>query len=120
MKMELTMDLPPSVNSLWRIGSNRKLYRSPDYQVWRKAVMWQLSVQAKFNQVDVPYKLTIRAVRPDKRKRDLDNIIKALSDILESSGIIKNDSLAQHIDIAWVEEGPPCWIEIQTMDEIHG
>ena len=49
-----------------------------------------------------------------------DNIIKALSDILESAAIIKNDSLAQHIDIAWVEEGPACSVTIQTMDEIDG
>jgi len=120
MKIELTMDLPPSVNRLWRVGPNKKFYRAPEYQEWRKLTMWQLSVQAKFVMIDQPYKLTIRAVKPDKRKRDLDNIIKALSDILESAAIIKNDSLAQHIDIAWVEEGPACSVTIQTMDEIDG
>lgn len=120
MEIKLTMDLPPSVNRLWRVGANKKMYRSPEYQSWRNVVMWQLSIQAKFVQVDTPYKLTIRAVRPDKRKRDLDNIIKALSDILESAGIVKNDSLAHHIDIAWIDDGPPCSIMIQTMDSLDG
>jgi Holliday junction resolvase RusA-like endonuclease len=55
-------------------------------------------------------------VKPDKRHRDLDNAIKALSDILESSGVIENDKLCQHLEMKWVKDGPPCLVIIQEMN----
>lgn len=117
MIIQAYVDFPPSVNRLWRIGPNKKMYRSAEYTKWRQTAMWQVAQQAKFHCIDTEYKLTIRAAKPDKRKRDLDNLIKALSDVLESAGVIKNDSLAQQIDIAWSDEHSPCFIQIETIGD---
>ena len=119
MKIEIEMDLPPSVNNLYRLGKGN-VYRSPKYVNWRNATLWSVSLQAQFRKISTEYKLTIRVVKPDKRKRDLDNILKALSDILESAGVIENDHFCQHIDLAWVKEGPPCYIVIESMGEDDG
>lgn len=49
----------------------------------------------------VPVGMTIRACPPDKRRRDLDNIVKPLGDLLEHSGVLKNDSLIHELGACW-------------------
>ena len=58
------------------------------------------------------FDLVIRAKRPDKRKRDLDNILKALSDILVKCGVVEDDHLCESIHICWTTSGDPCEVEI--------
>ena len=36
---------------------------------------------------------------PDRRRRDLDNVQKAIFDALEQAGVYENDSQIDHIDI---------------------
>ena len=80
--------------------------------------MWEIRSQTK-SKVTGPYKLTILAVRPDKRRRDLGNLEKAVSDILVSVGIIEDDSLCEWLEIKWVQEGPPCAVHVETIGEIY-
>ena len=49
----------------------------------------------------VPVGMIIRACPPDKRRRDLDNIVKPLCDLLEHSGVLKNDSLIHELGACW-------------------
>jgi len=87
---------------------------------WRKLSMWQLAAQTKGKKVVGAYKLTILAVRPDKRKRDLGNLEKAISDILVSQNIIEDDSLCEWLEAKWVESGPQCRIIIELLEELNG
>lgn len=48
-----------------------------------------------------PYALKIVLNPPDGRRRDLGNYEKALSDFLQSSGIVQNDNLCQDLHIVW-------------------
>lgn len=48
-----------------------------------------------------PYALKIILNPPDGRRRDLGNYDKALSDFLQSSGIVQNDNLCQDLHIVW-------------------
>jgi crossover junction endodeoxyribonuclease RusA len=82
--------------------------------------MWQLAGQAKGKKVEGPYKLTILAVKPDKRKRDLGNLEKAISDILVSQGIVEDDSLCEWIVARWVDKGPECQIIIEQIEDTNG
>lgn len=85
---------------------------------WRKLAMWQIAGQAKGNKVLGAYKLTILAVRPDKRKRDLGNLEKAVSDILVSQNIVEDDSFCEWLEAKWVESGPQCKIIIESLEEL--
>ena len=107
------MDFPPSVNRLWRTSKNGLMYRSKEYTDWRKKTAWELSIQAKFKQVSGAYKITVKAVRPDKRRRDLDNLIKSISDVLVAAGVIEDDSLCEHLVMMWVSEGPACHVMVE-------
>ena len=112
-KLELTLDFPPSVNRLWRVSKAGGMYRSKQYTDWRKKALWDAAVQAKFKKITGSYKITVKAKRPDKRKRDLDNLIKALSDVLTSAGVIEDDSLCEHLVMMWVTDGPDCHILLE-------
>lgn len=112
-KVELILDFPPSVNRLWRISKTGGMYKSKEYSDWRKKALWDAAIQAKFQKLTGSYKLTVKAVRPDNRKRDLDNLIKAVSDVLETSGVIENDHFCEHLEMMWVKEGPACHITIE-------
>lgn len=113
--MELILPLPPSMNRLWRTGKGGAVYRSPKYEAWRVPAMWQASVQAKGIKFEGSYKLTLLAVRPDKRKRDLDNLFKAASDCLVAAGIV-DDSKCEWLEGRWVKEGPQCTLVIEEIN----
>lgn len=73
-------------------------------------------MQAKGKQVKGPYKLTVFVVRPDKRKRDLDNLFKAASDVLVEMQVIEGDHLCEWVEARWVESGPECEVIVESMD----
>lgn len=113
----LVLPFPPSVNRLWRAAKDGKVYRSAKYMEWRKLAMWQIAGQAKGRKHLGAYKLTILAVRPDKRRRDLGNLEKGVSDILVSQNIVEDDSLCEWLEIKWVESGPQCKIIIEAIGD---
>jgi len=112
--IKFVLDFPPSVNRLWRTTSTGGMYRSPKYTAWRKVAMMQAKIQARGKQVLEPYKLTLEVVRPDKRKRDLDNLLKAVSDCLVSVGII-DDSQCEHLEAKWVHNEHSCTVTIERI-----
>ena len=79
--------------------------------------MWQIAGQSKGKKIEGPYKLTILAVKPDKRKRDLGNLEKAISDILVSQNIVEDDCLCEWIVARWVDKGPECRVIIERIED---
>lgn len=59
------------------------------------------------------YKLTIQARRPDKRRRDLDNLIKPVSDLLADIGVIADDCHCEMITARWVTSGKPFTVRVE-------
>ena len=114
--IKIILALPPSVNSLWRTTSTGRMYSSPKYATWKKTAVLNAKLQSGRKKIDGPYKLTLEAVRPDKRKRDLDNLIKSASDCLVQAGII-DDSKCEHIEARWVQSENPCTITVQEIDK---
>jgi crossover junction endodeoxyribonuclease RusA len=57
--------------------------------------------------------LEIVAVKPDKRRRDLGNLEKAVSDLLQHMKIIEDDCLCQKITMEWAKSGPECLITVR-------
>jgi len=103
--IELTLPDPPSVNSTWR-DVNGRVILSKRYRDWileaGRAVAAQLPAQAPLKH----YRLWIDATPPDRRARDLDNLIKPTSDLLKRAGVIEDDSKARAIIAMWAVEPP--------------
>ena len=86
---------PISTNELF-IAIGKRRVKSARYSKWlRDAAV--LMLEQKPRSVEGPYALTIRV--PVKWRGDLDNAAKAVSDFLQSQGVITNDRLAQRIVI---------------------
>ena len=66
------------------------------------------------------YKLVVCVRRPDKRRRDIDNVAtKALNDLLQKADVVEDDCLCQMLLCAWVDDGPDTLISICSEGDEH-
>lgn len=103
--------LPPSKNDL-RDRTDTGIARSKKYKSWVKNAGKEMMVQ-RVRGIKGPYKLTIQAVRPDKRRRDLGNILEATEDLLTTMHVIEDDSLSELITMRWVTIGEGVTIRVE-------
>ena len=95
------------------------MLRSREYTVWRKEASWAIAVQSRGYHIAGPFKMTLLVVPPDKRHRDIDNLLKASLDAVAASGLIENDRHCRWIEARWVEDGAPCTIILEQIGEQH-
>lgn len=100
-------DMPPSANAMRSsfIKDGKVVStKSKTYAAWKTAAAWEIATAGK-RKVTGPYRLHIAAQRDwrSKRARDIDNIIKPVSDALVASGLIKDDSLAEEVSAKWAD-----------------
>lgn len=99
----IQLPLPPSVNNLF-VNAGKRRVKSARYTEWLKAAGWELQAQ-KPAKVSGTFRFTMVAYRPDRRRRDLDNLIKPVLDLLKTHGVIEDDHLTQSIHATWAD-GP--------------
>ena len=98
----IDLPLPPSVNRLWR--SNRgRVHRAPRYLSWLKAAGWELVTQRP-ERLAGSVRVNISAGRPDRRRRDVDNLGKALLDLLTKHEVIQDESCVVSITCGWDDD----------------
>jgi crossover junction endodeoxyribonuclease RusA len=86
--LETELPYPPSVNHYWRYARGR-FYISPAGHSYRDAVAAALFGCQKLSG---PVALEIEVYPPDRRRRDLDNILKSILDALEYAGAFDDDA----------------------------
>lgn len=101
--IELMLPWPPSVNNYWRMWRNRMVI-STDGRKYRKAVWEQVIQQALGKKVRNRAVVTIQAFRPDHRRRDLDNLLKAVLDALTAAEVWDDDSQVADLRIYWAPD----------------
>lgn len=99
----LTLPYPPTVNGLWVPIARGKLVKSAAYRTWITLAGWEAKA-SKPDKIKGPYKISLTVVPPDRRRRDADNILKAVSDLLVSLHIIEDDSLCRELHVYWNAE----------------
>jgi Holliday junction resolvase RusA-like endonuclease len=94
--------------------SNGIHHKSARYRKWEEEAYAALLQQRPWPRLTGPVEIAVTYGRPDKRKRDLDNLMKATLDFLRAPNvkIIQDDSLVQRITIAWGDE-PGAAIEVR-------
>ncbi len=100
---ELVLPWPPSVNHYWLLKRNGGRYISDAGRDFRNSV-WAIARAKRCTTMNGRVAVSVRASPPDKRKRDLDNILKALLDALQYVGLINDDSNIDDLHI--VREEP--------------
>jgi len=101
--IEFTLPWPPSVNRYWRTFQGRMII-SQEGRAYREAVGEQIILQKAVCHFTGPLIVVIEAYRPDKRKRDLDNLLKATLDGLTHAGVYNDDSQIVDLRIFWANE----------------
>lgn len=101
--IELTLPWPPTVNTYWRMFQNRMIISAAGRK-YRQAVAEQVLIQRAAKHLTGKVKVTIEAWRPDSRKRDLDNLLKAVLDGLKHAGVYEDDSLIVDLRIYWAAD----------------
>jgi len=113
--IQLTLPLAPSVNALWRITGSR-MYKTKVYKDWLEEAGWMVKKQNK-QTIDGEYALHVRAKKTNRR-RDLDNILKATSDLLVHLHIVEDDSQCVALAAEWAKEASePMVVTIYSMSD---
>jgi len=102
---EVTLPWPPSVNNYWRhkvTGRLATVYVSAEGKAYREAVndlVMEAAMVQRYLKAVGPVRVVIEAFPPDRRKRDLDNILKSLLDSLTHAGVWEDDSQIEDLRI---------------------
>ncbi|MCC7407526.1 MAG: RusA family crossover junction endodeoxyribonuclease [Phycisphaeraceae bacterium] len=88
--LEVELPFPPSVNHYWRHFRGRMVISEQGrrYRETVRIALAAMNVRPAKGCVAV----RVEAFPPDRRRRDLDNLLKALCDALEHGGAFLNDS----------------------------
>jgi crossover junction endodeoxyribonuclease RusA len=104
--ISLSLPYPPTTNNLYRNTGGRGRVKTEHYKAWLNEAGWLVKAQRP---APLPgrYRLSLVATAPDARRRDVDNLLKPVSDLLKACGVIEEDSLAKSVFAEWSDE-PPC------------
>lgn len=96
---EIELPWPPSVNAYWRTpkGAGRPII-SERGREYRTRVI-DLIYQARLPKLTGELRCEIEAFPPDRRKHDLDNLLKATLDALAHGGLYADDSQIKRLVI---------------------
>lgn len=112
----ITLPFPPSTNAIWR--NNRRTHKSPRYKAWLRVAKNAIHAQQP-KQVKGPISVDFRIERPDRRRRDLDNFLKAALDVLTQCAVIEDDYLVEDLRAAWAGPGKEIHITIRPSMSNH-
>jgi len=111
---------PPSVNHYYKLvpTGNGKwgmivCKKGKEHQVKTWAICKQNGIRPTDKKLAVHFVVT----RPDKRRRDLSNLLKCLEDSLTKGGMWHDDSQIIDLRITWVNEHPEEFMTIEVGDE---
>ena len=105
----ITLPWPPSVNHYWRKWRNRMVISREGRDYRRRVERLCAAPAGKFgngsgNKKPPRIALCMDAFPPDRRRRDLDNLLKSTQDSLAHAGVYDDDSL---IDLLFVQRREP-------------
>jgi len=113
--IRIELPYPPTANNLFK-NAGRSRVKTLAYNAWIKLASTQIKDSHRLGVGH--YSIAIALKRPDNRRRDIANCEKAVSDLLVSHGVIKDDSLCERLTMAW-DSGiqADCVVIIQEANE---
>lgn len=96
--IELSLPYPPSVNHYWRRAGSRTIV-SAQGRRFRRQVAAELAF-AHVRRFDGRVAVRVVVHPPDRRRRDLDNVLKALLDALaQPGGVYRDDAQIDALEV---------------------
>ncbi|MDW8032814.1 MAG: RusA family crossover junction endodeoxyribonuclease [Aquificaceae bacterium] len=84
------LPVPKSNRYIRRRGG--KVFKPPRVKNWEVRALWEIREQYSGEPLGGKLSVYVELLLPNHRRRDIDNMLKSLWDILEKGGVIKNDS----------------------------
>jgi crossover junction endodeoxyribonuclease RusA len=111
----IDLPFPPSTNNLF-INLKRGRMRSQKYEDWIQEAGYKLNAQ-KPSKTLGKVELFMTFCAPDKRKRDVSNLIKPIEDLLVKHGIIEADdsSIVRGVHASWSEAVDGCRVTVERV-----
>ena len=81
---------PPSVNHIYSRTKKGGVMLNPKAREYREEVIY--TIGKGHTTLNGSLRVVVDAYMPDKRKRDIDNIMKSLGDAMTHAGVWKDDS----------------------------
>lgn len=121
----VVLPYPPSTNTLFRNVPGRGRVKTKAYKTWQNAAGWEVRRSLISSSAVFPlpgrHSLKLELVKPDRRKRDISNAIKAVEDILVEYGVIEDDSLVHEIHVLQLPASEAdfagCRVTVESMAE---
>lgn len=95
--IELHLTLPPSANKLWKPVAKGRMIRTPAYTRWLDTAGWECNAQRQ-RPIPEPYVLTIKV--PEAFKGDIDNVVKATSDLMHHQCLVLDDKHMRELHVS--------------------
>jgi len=89
-KINLTIPFPPSVNTYWGFKGSRRFLTSRA-KVFKSAVAAEFMRSGHEGFGNARLAVTIKLYPPDRRVRDIDNVVKSTLDALCQAGVFADD-----------------------------
>ena len=117
--MIFNLAYPPSVNTLYFTGFDKKRHLSKKGRAYKKNLYGDVLEQhGIFKPLTGPLSAIIKVWVPDKRKRDLDNTFKIILDSLKDANVFIDDDQIVEIHGYKLEKvkGGKCEVEILSKE----
>ena len=120
MILRLTAPIPSKKNSRLVVGRGRGRalnIPSAQYREWHKANLGSVRAQLAAQEIPAaPLELRLRIYLADRRRRDLDNALSSVLDLLVDAGALKDDSWAvvprMQVEAELASEEPSAVVEL--------
>lgn len=102
MILQIDLPYPPSVNHYW--GTRGKMrYLTDKAKAFRRATRVEFMLTRHQGFGDARLSISIDLHAPDRRVRDIDNVLKSVLDSLCHAGVFTDDS---QVDVLFVRRAP--------------
>ena len=121
MKILLKGEVVPKKNSRIMNTKTKRSFPNPRYVEWHDYAILQVRSQLQGWTAPEPCSFTVHFFHDSKRRRDSDNSMSSLLDMLKDNGTIRDDcwEIVRHIEIFndFDKGNPRCEIEIEKYEE---
>ena len=114
--MIVDLPYPPTVNHYW-LASGHRRYIGPAGQRFRKDAYYLIKAAQRAHKPAnslLEVSVSLEVYPPDRRRRDLDNILKPILDALQHSGVIEDDSQVAELIVRRCERKPGGGIRVKV------
>jgi len=114
--VEITLPYPPSVNTYWRAIGRGRVIISKKGREYRQEVVCEVTRGRGAQTLEGRLSVDIEAWMPDKRRRDLDNILKATLDGMVHAGLMLDDEQIDDLRIRRAGVEKPGRLEVKIVE----